>query len=84
MFTWYYLFVVVIPSFTFQMGAKKAYRKFKHYKGTAVNQTCRSATYQCCLCGVSSNSFQLLPIEEQERENPCAKDSNLDLSDEVN
>ncbi|KAK1645313.1 hypothetical protein QYE76_063118 [Lolium multiflorum] len=64
------------------MGAKKAFRKFKHFKGTAVDQTCRSVTYQCCLCGVSSNSFQLLPIEEQERENPCAKDSNLDLSDE--
>jgi hypothetical protein len=65
------------------MGAKKALRKFKHFKGTAVDQTRRSVTYQCCLCGVSSNSFQLLPIEEQERENPSEKDPNLDLSDEV-
>ncbi|CAM0875499.1 unnamed protein product [Alopecurus aequalis] len=64
------------------MGAKKAIRKFKHCKGTVVDQTCRSVSYQCCLCGVSSNSFQLLPIEEQERENPCAKDSNLNLTDE--
>uniref|UniRef100_A0ACD6A3L6 Uncharacterized protein n=1 Tax=Avena sativa TaxID=4498 RepID=A0ACD6A3L6_AVESA len=64
------------------MGAKKAYRKFRHFKGTDVDQTCRSVTYQCCLCGVSSNSFQLLPIEEQERENPSVKDSNLNLPDE--
>uniref|UniRef100_A0ACD5W9L0 Uncharacterized protein n=1 Tax=Avena sativa TaxID=4498 RepID=A0ACD5W9L0_AVESA len=64
------------------MGAKKAYWKFKHFKGTAVDQTRRPVTYQCCLCGVSSNSFRLLPIEEQERENPCTKDSNLNLPDE--
>ncbi|VAH95794.1 unnamed protein product [Triticum turgidum subsp. durum] len=60
-------------------GAKKVYRKFKHFKGTTVDQTCRSVTYRCCLCGVSSNSFQLLPTEEQEREKPCVKNSNLNL-----
>ncbi|VAI00965.1 unnamed protein product [Triticum turgidum subsp. durum] len=60
-------------------GAKKVYRKFKHFKGTTVDQTCRSVTYRCCLCGVSSNSFQLLPTEEQERGKPCVKNSNLNL-----
>ncbi|VAH95809.1 CSC1-like protein RXW8 isoform X2 [Triticum aestivum] len=63
----------------YMTGAKKVYRKFKHFKGTTVDQTCRSVTYRCCLCGVSSNSFQLLPTEEQEREKPCVKNSNLNL-----
>ncbi|XP_024312993.1 CSC1-like protein At1g10090 isoform X2 [Brachypodium distachyon] len=64
------------------MGAKKAYRKFKLFKGIAVDQTCRSVTYRCCLCGVSSNSFQQLSSEEQKREKPFVDDSNLNLHDE--
>ncbi|KAL6894492.1 hypothetical protein ACP4OV_008590 [Aristida adscensionis] len=52
-------------------GAKKAYRKFKHFKGTAVAQRCRPITYQCCFCGASSNSFRLFPSElDQDSEKP--------------
>ncbi|TVU45727.1 hypothetical protein EJB05_05225, partial [Eragrostis curvula] len=52
-------------------GAKKAYRKFKHLKGTAVDQRCRAITLRCCFCGATSNSFRLLPSEiEQEGEKP--------------
>ncbi|XP_006650400.1 CSC1-like protein RXW8 isoform X2 [Oryza brachyantha] len=64
-------------------GAKKAYRKFKHFKGTTVGQRSRPVTYRCGLCGASSNSFQLLPVEpEQEGEKPDANDSDLNLPDE--
>ncbi|KAF0909979.1 hypothetical protein E2562_001229 [Oryza meyeriana var. granulata] len=64
-------------------GAKKAYRKFKHFKGTTVDQRCRPITYRCGLCGASSNSFQLLPVEpEQEREKLDVNDSDLSLPDQ--
>lgn len=80
----YSQFVVVILFLRLQTGAKKAYRKFKHVKATTVDQRCRPITYRCCLCGVSSNSFQLLPSElEQEREKPDVNYSNLSLPDEV-
>ncbi|CAN6309870.1 unnamed protein product [Urochloa humidicola] len=64
-------------------GAKKVYRKFRHFKGTAVDQRRRSITFQCCFCGASSNSFQLVPIDfEQEREKPDVNDSSSSLPDE--
>ncbi|KAF8733919.1 hypothetical protein HU200_014776 [Digitaria exilis] len=65
-------------------GAKKVYRKFRHFKGTKVDQRCRSITFQCCFCGASSNSFQLLPIdfEQEESEKPDVNDSSLSLPDE--
>ncbi|XP_062214990.1 CSC1-like protein RXW8 [Phragmites australis] len=63
-------------------GAKKAYRKFKHFKGATVDQKCRPITFRCCFCGASSNSFQLLPIEK-ESEKPDVNDSSLSLPDEV-
>ncbi|KAJ1294207.1 hypothetical protein BS78_01G128100 [Paspalum vaginatum] len=63
-------------------GAKKVYRKFKHFKGTTVDQRCRPITFQCCFCGASSNSFQLLPSDfEQESETPV-NGSSLSLPDE--
>lgn len=78
------LFIVVILLY-FQSGAKKVYRKFRHFKGTKVDQRCRSITFQCCFCGASSNSFQLLPIdfEQEESEKPDVNDSSLSLPDEV-
>ncbi|TKV92083.1 hypothetical protein SEVIR_9G140400v4 [Setaria viridis] len=64
-------------------GAKKVYRKFRHSKGTTVDKRCRSITFQCCFCGASSNSFQLLPSDfEQESEKPEMNDSSLSLPDE--
>ncbi|WVZ60085.1 hypothetical protein U9M48_010151 [Paspalum notatum var. saurae] len=63
-------------------GAKKVYRKFKHFKGTTVDQRCRPIAFQCCFCGASSNSFQLLPSDfEQEGETPV-NGSSLSLPDE--
>ncbi|KAL5225936.1 hypothetical protein ABZP36_012575 [Zizania latifolia] len=64
-------------------GAKKAYEKFKHFTDTTVDQSCRSITYRCCLCGASSNTFQLLPTElEQNQEKAVLKDSSLKLDDQ--
>ncbi|KQK13814.1 hypothetical protein BRADI_1g12670v3 [Brachypodium distachyon] len=77
-----YIISCVACFLLYLMGAKKAYRKFKLFKGIAVDQTCRSVTYRCCLCGVSSNSFQQLSSEEQKREKPFVDDSNLNLHDE--
>jgi hypothetical protein len=47
-----------------QTGAKNACRKLKHFTDTTVDQSCKAITYRCCLCGASSNSFQLLPTDE--------------------
>ncbi|EEE59670.1 CSC1-like protein RXW8 isoform X1 [Oryza sativa Japonica Group] len=63
-------------------GAKKAYKKFKHFKGTTVDQRCGPITYRCGLCGASSKSFELLPVEpEQEMKKHDVKDSELSLPD---
>ncbi|TKW29837.1 hypothetical protein SEVIR_3G421100v4 [Setaria viridis] len=63
-------------------GAKKAYKKFKHFTDETVDQGCRSITYRCCLCGASSNSFKLLNTEcEQNRRKPD-NESSLNLDDE--
>ncbi|XP_006650401.1 CSC1-like protein At1g10090 isoform X3 [Oryza brachyantha] len=87
---WLWVHCVVLYAITgvacfllYLSGAKKAYRKFKHFKGTTVGQRSRPVTYRCGLCGASSNSFQLLPVEpEQEGEKPDANDSDLNLPDE--
>ncbi|KAG8062097.1 hypothetical protein GUJ93_ZPchr0003g17965 [Zizania palustris] len=64
-------------------GAKKAYRKFKHFKDTTVDQGCKLTTYRCGLCGASSNSFQLLPVElEKEKEKPDVNGSDSSLPDQ--
>ncbi|KAL5219695.1 hypothetical protein ABZP36_020379 [Zizania latifolia] len=64
-------------------GAKKAYRKFKHFKDTTVDQGCKLTTYRCGLCGASSNSFKLLPVElEKEKEKPDVNGSDLSLPDQ--
>ncbi|CAD6206146.1 unnamed protein product [Miscanthus lutarioriparius] len=64
-------------------GAKKVYRKFRHFKGATVDQRCRPITFQCCFCGASSNSFQLLPRDyEQESEKSDVNDSSSSLPDE--
>jgi len=80
-----FLFVVAILFYYYlQSGAKKVYRKFRHFKGTTVDQRCRSITFQCSFCGASSNSFQLLPIDfEQESEIPDVNDSTFSSTDEV-
>ncbi|KAG8062068.1 hypothetical protein GUJ93_ZPchr0003g18322 [Zizania palustris] len=66
-----------------QTGAKKAYRKFKHFKDTTVDQGCKLTTYRCGLCGASSNSFQLLPVElEKEKEKPDVNGSDSSLPDQ--
>jgi len=76
-------FVVVI-CYYLQSGAKKVYRKFRHFKGATVDQRCRPITFQCCFCGASSNSFQLLPSDyEQESEKSDVNDSSSSLPDEV-
>uniref|UniRef100_A0A0E0NZE6 CSC1/OSCA1-like 7TM region domain-containing protein n=1 Tax=Oryza rufipogon TaxID=4529 RepID=A0A0E0NZE6_ORYRU len=63
-------------------GAKKAYKKFKHFKGTTVDQRCGPITYRCGLCGASSKTFELLPVEpEQEMKKHDVKDSELSLPD---
>ncbi|KQJ85654.1 CSC1-like protein RXW8 [Brachypodium distachyon] len=64
-------------------GAKKAYRKFKDFKDTTVDQSCGAISYRCCLCGASSNSFQLLPTEfGQSTEKADLNDSSLNKDDE--
>ncbi|XP_062204517.1 CSC1-like protein RXW8 isoform X2 [Phragmites australis] len=63
-------------------GAKKAYKKFKHFKDNTVDQGCRAITYRCCLCGASSNSFKLLTTECEQKRGKADNDSNLDLQDE--
>ncbi|KAL6637150.1 hypothetical protein ACP70R_024722 [Stipagrostis hirtigluma subsp. patula] len=63
-------------------GAKKVYRKFKHFKATAAARSCRPITYRCCFCGASSNSFRLMPSEsEQESEKPDVNDASSSLPD---
>ncbi|KAM0830021.1 hypothetical protein ACQ4PT_066493 [Festuca glaucescens] len=60
-------------------GAKKACRKLKQFTDTTVDQSCKAVTYRCCLCGASSNSFQLLPTDEvvQSSGKTDLKDSSL-------
>ncbi|XP_044949686.1 CSC1-like protein RXW8 isoform X4 [Hordeum vulgare subsp. vulgare] len=47
-------------------GAKKACGKLDHSTSTdtTLDQSRKAITYPCCLCGASSNSFQLLPTDE--------------------
>lgn len=76
--------MVILFFFFWQTGAKKAYKKFKHFKGTTVDQRCGPITYRCGLCGASSKSFELLPVEpEQEMKKHDVKDSELSLPDKV-
>lgn len=63
-------------------GAKKVYRKFKHFKGTTVDQRCRPITFQCCFCGASSNSFQLLPSDFEQESEMAVNGSSLSSTDE--
>jgi predicted AAA+ superfamily ATPase len=83
-------FIVLILFLYFQTGAKKAYRKFRHFKDTTVDQKCKAITFRCCFCGATSNSFRLLPSEIvevseklPESENSDVNESSMDLSDEV-
>jgi hypothetical protein len=68
-----------------QTGAKKACRKLKQFTDTKVDQSCKAGTYRCCLCGASSNSFQLLPTDEvvQSSGKTDLKDSTLITDNEV-
>jgi hypothetical protein len=68
-----------------QTGAKKACRKLKHFTDTTVDQSCKAITYRCCLCGASSNSFQLLPTDEvaQSSGKVDLNDSSLITDNEV-
>ena len=47
-------------------GAKKACGKLDHSTSTdtTLDQSRKAITYPCCVCGASSNSFQLLPTDE--------------------
>jgi hypothetical protein len=64
-------------------GAKKAYRKFKHFTDSTIDQRCRAISYRCCLCGASSNSFQLLATGlEQNQGKSDLQDSSLKLDDQ--
>ncbi|CAD6269463.1 unnamed protein product [Miscanthus lutarioriparius] len=63
-------------------GAKKAYKKFKHFTDETVDQGCRTITYRCCLCGASSNSFKLLNTECEQNRGKADNKSILDLDDE--
>ncbi|OEL15615.1 CSC1-like protein RXW8 [Dichanthelium oligosanthes] len=63
-------------------GAKKAYKKFKHFTDETVDQGCRSLTYRCCLCGASSNSFKLLNTECEQNRRKADNESSLKLDDE--
>uniref|UniRef100_A0A0D9Y1R8 CSC1/OSCA1-like 7TM region domain-containing protein n=1 Tax=Leersia perrieri TaxID=77586 RepID=A0A0D9Y1R8_9ORYZ len=64
-------------------GAKKAYKKFKHFTDTTVDHSCRAISYRCCLCGASSNSFQLLRTGlEQNQGKSDLQDSSLKLDDQ--
>uniref|UniRef100_A0A0E0GIB6 CSC1/OSCA1-like 7TM region domain-containing protein n=1 Tax=Oryza nivara TaxID=4536 RepID=A0A0E0GIB6_ORYNI len=65
-------------------GAKKAYRKFKHFTDSTIDQRCRAISYRCCLCGASSNSFQLLATGlEQNQGKSDLQDSSLKLDDQL-
>jgi hypothetical protein len=68
-----------------QTGAKNACRKLKHFTDTTVDQSCKALTYRCCLCGASSNSFQLLPTDKvvPSRGKVDLKDSSLITDNEV-
>ncbi|CAM0147183.1 unnamed protein product [Urochloa decumbens] len=63
-------------------GAKKAFKKFKHFTDETVDQGCRSITYRCCLCGASSNSFKLLNTECEQNRRKADNESSLNLDDE--
>uniref|UniRef100_A0A453JGW9 CSC1-like protein RXW8 n=1 Tax=Aegilops tauschii subsp. strangulata TaxID=200361 RepID=A0A453JGW9_AEGTS len=65
-------------------GAKKACRKLKNFTDTTVDQSCKAITYRCCLCGASSNSFQLLPTDEvvPSRGKVDLDDSSLNIDNE--
>uniref|UniRef100_A0A0E0FES3 CSC1/OSCA1-like 7TM region domain-containing protein n=1 Tax=Oryza meridionalis TaxID=40149 RepID=A0A0E0FES3_9ORYZ len=64
-------------------GAKKVYRKFKHFTDSTIDQRCRAISYRCCLCGASSNSFQLLATGlEQNQGKSDLQDSSLKLDDQ--
>ncbi|VAI12227.1 unnamed protein product [Triticum turgidum subsp. durum] len=45
-------------------GAKKACGMSGPSTDTTLDQRCKAVTYPCCLCGASSDSFQLLPTDE--------------------
>ncbi|KAF7056462.1 hypothetical protein CFC21_063864 [Triticum aestivum] len=45
-------------------GAKKACGMSDPSTDTTLDQRCKAVTYPCCLCGASSDSFQLLPTDE--------------------
>uniref|UniRef100_A0A0A9FHU9 CSC1/OSCA1-like cytosolic domain-containing protein n=1 Tax=Arundo donax TaxID=35708 RepID=A0A0A9FHU9_ARUDO len=63
-------------------GAKKAYKKFKHFKDNTVDQGCRAISYRCCLCGASSNSFKLLNTKCEQNKGKADNDYSLNLHDE--
>lgn len=63
-------------------GARKAYKKFKHFTDETVDQGCRTVTYRCCLCAASSNSFKLLNTECEQNKGKADNKSILDLDDE--
>ncbi|XP_006664233.1 CSC1-like protein RXW8 [Oryza brachyantha] len=64
-------------------GAKRAYKKFKHFTDATVDQSCKAISYRCCLCGASSNSFQLLPTGlEQNQGKSDLQDSSFKLDDQ--
>lgn len=44
----------------FQTGAKMAFEKFMHVKHTVIEKKSKIGMYRCGLCGCSSNSFQLV------------------------
>ena len=88
----FYLHISILPSASgvklfriLQTGAKKACRKLKHFTDTTVDQSCKAITYRCCLCGASSNSFQLLPTDEvaQSSGKVDLNDSSLITDNEV-
>ena len=59
-----------------QTGAKKACGKLDSSTDTIVDQSGKAITYRCCLCGASSNSFQLLPTDEEAVQNRGKSDLN--------